>query len=84
VMVVAIAAEVALLFFMIGRLKRSLKKDGRRAGRNTDAQLEEAEEYFQLVGDDEDEYGWSDDEQSEEATLAKREKAKKLAKLDNV
>lgn len=83
-MVLAIAAEVAFLFFMIGRLKRSQREEGRRTGRNTDAQLEEAEEYFQLVGDDEDEYGWSDDEQSEEATLAKREKAKKLAKLDNV
>jgi hypothetical protein len=82
-LVIAIVAEVALLFFMMGRLKKVQKEEGVRPGRSGNPELDEAEEYFQLVGDDDDD-GWSDDEQHEGATLTKKEQAKKLAKLDAV
>jgi hypothetical protein len=82
-LVVAIFAEVAVLFFMMSRLKRARKEDGVRPERGGNPELDEAEEYFQLVGEDDDD-GWSDDEQNEAAALAKREQAKKLAKLDAV
>ena len=80
-LVVGIVAEVALLFFMMGRLKREQKTEGIRPGRSHNPELDEAEEYFQLVGDDDDD-GWSDDDRDEGAALAKKEQAKKLAKLD--
>ena len=82
-LVIAIFAEVALLFFMMGRLKRMQKEEGDRPGRSGNPELDEADEYFQLVGDDEDD-GWSDDERDESSALAKKEQAKKLAKLDAV
>ena len=79
-LVVAIVAEVTLLLFMMGRLKRQQKSEGLRPARSHNSELDEAEEYFQLVGDDDDD-GWSDDDQDNRAALAK-EQAKKLAKLD--
>jgi hypothetical protein len=82
-LVVAIFAEVAVLFLMMSRLKRVRKEEGVRPGQSGNPELDEAEEYFQLVGDDDDD-GWSDDEQNEAAALAKKEQAKKLAKLDAV
>ena len=82
-LVVAIFAEVAVLFLMMGRLKRVRKEEGVRPGQSGNPELDEAEEYFQLVGDDDGD-GWSDDEQNEAAALAKKEQAKKLAKLDAV
>ena len=81
-LVVAIFAEVVLLLFMMGRLQKVRKEEGVRTGRSSNPELDEAEEYFQLVGEDDD--GWSDDEQNEAAVLAKREQAKKLAKIDAV
>lgn len=84
-LVMAIFAEVLLLFFMMGRLKRVQKGEGNRMGQSGNPELDAAEEYFQLVGEDDDENdGWSDDEQHEGAALAKKEQAKKLAKLDAV
>jgi len=82
-LVVAIFAEVAVLFLMMGRLKRVRKEEEVRPGQSGNPELDEAEEYFQLVGDDDGD-GWSDDEQNEAAALAKKEQAKKLAKLDAV
>jgi hypothetical protein len=82
-LVVAIVGEVALLLFMMGRLKRVQKEEGNRPGRSGNPELDEAEEYFQLVGED-DEDGWSEDEQHAGDALAKKEQAKKLAKLDAV
>ena len=82
-LVVAIFAEVVVLFLMMGRLKRVRKEEGVRPGQSGNPELDEAEEYFQLVGDDDDD-GWSDDERNEAAALAKKEEAKKLAKLDTV
>ena len=82
-LVLAIFAEVALLFFMMARLKRVQREEGARPGRSGDAELDEAEEYFQLVGDGDDD-GWSDDEPRQGAALAKKEQAKKLARLDAV
>ena len=82
-LVVAIFAEVAVLFFMMGRFKKALKEDNVTTGRSGNPELHEAEEYFQLVGEDDDD-GWSDDEQNEAGALAKREQAKKLAKIDAV
>jgi hypothetical protein len=83
-LVLAIFAEVLLLFFMMGRLKRVQKDEGNRPGQTGNPELDNAEEYFQLVGEDDDDDGWSDDEQREGAALAKKEQAKKLAKLDAV
>ena len=82
-LVVAIFAEVVVLFLMMGRLKRVRKEEGVRPGQSGNPELDEAEEYFQLVGDDDDD-GWSDNEQNEAAALTKKEQAKKLAKLDTV
>jgi hypothetical protein len=82
-LVVAIFAEVAVLFFMMGRLTKVQKEEGVRTGRSGNPELDEAEEYFQLVGEDDGD-GWSDDEQNEATALAKREQAKKLAKIDAV
>ena len=82
-LVVAIFAEVALLFFMMGRLKRQQKVENLTPRRSRNQELDDAEEYFQLVGDDEED-GWSDDGQDEGTALAAKEQAKKLAKLDAV
>ena len=83
-LVLAIFAEVLLLFFMMGRLKRVPKGEGNRPSETGNPELAAAEEYFQLVGEDDDNDGWSDDEHDQEAAFAKKEQAKRLAKLDAV
>lgn len=83
-LVLAIFADVLLLFFMMGRLKRVQKDEGNRPGQTGNPELDNAEEYFQLVGEDDDDDGWSDDGQREGAVVAKKEQAKRLAKLDAV
>jgi hypothetical protein len=82
-LVLAIFADVLLLFFMMGRLKRVQKGEGNRPSQSGNPELDAAEEYFQLVGEDDND-GWSDDEHDQGAGLAKMEQAKKLAKLDAV
>ena len=88
-LVVAVGLEGLGMWFMLRRLKRANAATARGGG-NTNAKearrqaaMEDAEEYFQLVGDDEDD-GWSDDGngEGEEAALAKKEQARRLARID--
>ena len=85
-LVAAIALEGLGMWFMLRRLKRVNAKSGGGGGNanakeaRRQAAMDDAEEYFQLVGDDEDD-GWSDDG-NEEAALAKKEQARRLARID--
>ena len=87
-LVAAIALEGLGMWFMLRRLKSvNAKSGGGGGGGNANAKearrqaaMDDAEEYFQLVGDDEDD-GWSDDG-NEEAALAKKEQARRLARID--